>query len=65
MAEYIWHCPRRCGAIITKTSKSQLNRDQIYQCRHCNEKYRGDTLMILNKKNIERELRKSNNENKA
>jgi len=61
MPEYIWYCPRRCNAIITKTKEPHLKRDEKYKCKHCNAVYRGDLLMILNKKNIERVLKANNN----
>ena len=60
MPEYIWYCPRKCNAIVTKTDKPHLVRDRIYRCKHCNGAYRGDVLMILNKKNIERVLKANN-----
>lgn len=58
--DYIWYCPRkRCNHIITKTTKPHLDSMLIYQCKNCNEKYRGDTLMILNKDNIKNTLNKT------
>ena len=55
--EYIWYCPRKsCNMIVTKTDKPALNSKKMYQCKRCNVKYRGDTLMIVNKENIEKIL---------
>jgi len=64
MAEYIWYCPRRCNAIVTKTKRPHLNRDEEYRCKHCNAVFRGDVLMILNKKNIEKGLLTNNGSEK-
>ena len=58
--EYIWYCPRKsCNMIVTKTNNPALNSRQIYQCKRCNIKYRGDVLMIVNKENIEKTLNRT------
>ena len=57
MPDFIWYCKRKtCNMIVTKTSVPYLNIGDTYQCKMCNEKYRGDVLMILNKENIERTI---------
>lgn len=57
--EYIWYCPRKsCNMIVTKTPVPSLKRKVVYACKRCNEKYRGDLLMLLNKENIEKTLNK-------
>lgn len=55
--EFIWYCKRKsCNMIITKTADPHLDSKKIYRCKVCNEKYRGDVLMILNKENIEKTI---------
>ena len=57
--KYIWYCARKsCNMIIEKTNSPKLDTKKIYQCKRCNEKYRGDLLMILNKDNIKKVINK-------
>ena len=60
--EFIWYCARKsCNMIVTKTKEPHLDSKAVYQCKRCNEKYRGDVLMILNKDNIKKTLDRFDN----